>query len=87
MLTPAERAIEQIVLFVLQANTQLGREDAHIMCAAPSTCSSSFNVLAGKRRVAEVIPSSTERANANRSCDEYLEPEPSVRMSQASSPD
>lgn len=54
----AERAIEQIVLLVLQAGTQLGREDVRHYVKSTVDIFVQLARIGGKRRVAEVVLSS-----------------------------
>jgi type IV secretion system protein VirB11 len=51
----AERAIEQIVLLVLQAGTQLGRDDVRYYVRSTVDVFVQLTRTGGRRRVAEVV--------------------------------
>jgi type IV secretion system protein VirB11 len=51
----AERAIEQVVLLVLQAGTQLGRDDVRHYIKSTVDVFVQLERIAGKRRIAEVV--------------------------------
>lgn len=56
----AERAIEQIVLLVLQAGTQLGREDVRHYVRSTVDVFVQLSRVAGRRQVSEVVLASRE---------------------------
>ena len=51
----AERAIEQVVLLVLQAGTQLSRDDVRHYIKSTVDVFVQLERIAGKRRIAEVV--------------------------------